>query len=85
MLLIFWHSYDMLQVVQASEDVLGELSQHQATYFNGMARAQRLELMKRSKAMRPLEFYVADSQFSMALPINTWDEIINQILFCLSL
>ena len=84
-MLIFWHSYDMLQVVQASEDVLGELSQHQATYFNGMARAQRLELMKRSKAMRPLVFYIGNSEFSIGLPINTWDEILNQVLFLLSL
>jgi len=84
MLVIFWQSYDMLRVIRASEDILGSLWRHDAPYFRGMTRAKRVELMKRSKAMRPVAFPVADSEFSLNLPIGTWDEIINQILFFLS-
>lgn len=85
MMLIIWQSYDMLHTIRASEDILGGLWQHHAPYFQGMTRAERIERMKRSNAMRPLVFPVADSEFSLSLPISTWDEIINQILFLLSL
>ena len=81
MLLIFWQSYDMFRTIRASEDILG----HHAAYFQGITRAERIEMMKRSKAMRPVVFSLADSQFSLNLPINAWDEILNQILFLLSL
>lgn len=85
LLLIFWQSHDMISVIRGSEDILGKLWQHEASYFRGLSRAKRVELMKRSKAMRPLAFPVADSEFSVNLPISTWDEIINQTLFLLSL
>ena len=85
MLIIFWQSYDMLRIIRASEDILGGLWKHEAPYFHGMTRAKRIETMKRSKAMRPLGFPVADSEFSLNLPIDTWNEIVNQTLFLLSL
>lgn len=85
MILIFWQSYDMFRAIRASEDTLGGLGQHGASYFQGMTKPKRLETMKRSKAMRPLVFYVADTEFSLNLPINTWDEIVSQTLFLLSL
>ena len=82
---IFWQSYDMLRIIRASEDILGVLWKHETPYFRGMTRAKRIEKMKRSRAMRPLGFLVADSEFSVNLPIDTWDEIVNQTLFLLSL
>ena len=85
MTLIFWQSYDMFCAIRTSEDVLAVLGRHEAPYFEHMTRAQRIEKMKRSKAMRPLVFPVADSDFSLNLPVSTWDEIINQTLFLLSL
>ena len=54
MLLIFWQCYDMLRVIRASEGVLRNLSQHHVPYLQGLARAERIQLIKRSRAMRPL-------------------------------
>ena len=85
MIIIFWQSYDMLRIIRASEHIMGGLWKHEAPYFHKMARAERIEMMKRSKAMRPLGFPVADSEFSLNLPIDTWNEIVNQTLFLLSL
>lgn len=83
--LIFWQCYDMLCVIRESEDILSQLQQRHTPYFESMTRAERAEVTKRSKALRPVMFNMGDSAFSINVPINAWDEIVNQILFLLSL
>ena len=85
MFVIFWMCYDTVLVVRASEDVMGQLLSHDAKYLRTMSRAERIKVLKRAKAMKVLEFPIGDfSEFSLNLPVNVWDEIINQVLFLLS-
>lgn len=83
--ILFWQCYDQILVTRASEDILGTLWRHDVPYFRRMSRQRRLALMKRAKAMRPVIFLMGDSELTMSVPIGAWDEIINQILFLLSL
>ena len=86
MLVIFWMCYDTVLVVRASEDVMGRLLSHNAIYLRPLSRAERIKVLKRAKAMKVLEFPIGEfSEFSLTLPVNIWDEIINQVVFLLSL
>ena len=86
MLIIFWMCYDTVLVVRASEDVMGQLLAHDVAYLRHMPRAQRIQALKRAKGMKVLEFPIGDfSEFSLNLPVNVWDEILNQVVFLLTL
>ena len=86
MLIIFWMCYDTVLVVRASEDVMGQLLSHDVEYLRHMPRAQRNQVLKRAKGMKFLEFPIGDfSEFSLNLPVNVWDEILNQVVFLLTL
>ena len=85
MLVLFWACYDIVRLIRASEDVMGQLLSHNATYLRSMSRAERMKVLKRAKAMKILEFPIGEfSEFSLTLPVNIWDEIINQVVFLLS-
>ena len=87
MFAIFWVCYDVVHIiVRASEDVMGTLLSQDAKYLRHMPRAGRLEVLKRARAMRVLEFPIGEfTDFSLTLPVNIWDEILNQVFFLLSL
>ena len=83
--MIFRVCYDMAQILRATEDILDQLSSHKAPYLTRLTKVQRTKVLKNAKAMRPLLFRVGDSEFSLSLPVAIWEEILNQIVFLLSL
>ena len=82
--LMFWQSFDMLRAGRESEDILGVLLQQQAPYLRNKTRRERVEVMKRARALRPVTFPLADCEFSMSVPMGAWEEILNQVVFLLS-
>ena len=85
MLIIFWISYDAVVVTRSFEDVLAQLLSHDAAYLGQMGRKERTRVMKRARAMRPVNFPIGEfADFSMNFPFAVWDEILNQVLFLLS-
>ena len=85
MFIIFWMCYDAVLLVRASEEIMGKLLSHDAEYLRPLPRAVRMEVLKRARAMKVLEFPLGDfADFSLNLPITIWDEILNQVFFLLS-
>ena len=85
MLIIFWLSYDGVLFTRASEDILSTLLSYEAPYVRQMPRAVRVQVMKRARAMRVIEFPIGEfADFSINLPITIWEEVLNQVLFLLS-
>ena len=85
MLIIFWVCYDVVLLIRASEDIMGQLLSHHADYLKPMPRAMRVRILKRARAMKVLEFPLGDfGEFSLNLPVAIWEEILNQVLFLLS-
>ena len=86
MLVIFWLCYDAVRIVRASQGVLSSLLTQDVEYMRGLSRVGRLEVLKRARAMKELECPIGEfTEFSLSLPVNVWHEIINQVIFLLSL
>lgn len=78
---IFWTSYDIVQVIRASEQVMGQL--HSISSRNKQLEYLRY-FSKRSKALWPVNLPIGSfGKFSIEVPIIMWDEILNQLLFLL--
>ena len=80
---IFGASYDALQLTKAAEEVIANL--HSVKNFHGGGLRGR-GVLKRAKAFRPIKYPVwVFGEFSIEVPIIIWDEILNQLLFLLTL
>ena len=86
LVMLFWICYDATVVIQASEKLLSQLRSDGSPYLAGLTREEKMRILLRSRAMRPLAFPVGNfTNFSLAIPENVWDEALNQIFFLLSL
>ena len=87
LLIIFWVSYDVVLVKRTAEGIISKLSSHDgAPYLKWMTRQERVAVVKRTTAMKVLEFPIGDfAEFSLGLPVLVWEEVLNQVLFMLSL
>ena len=83
---VFWMAYDMVLVARASEEVLRRIKSFNEHWReNGISDLQRLGLLKRAKAMRPIGVPIGEfGEMSLDVPVIMWDEILNQLLFLLS-
>ena len=76
---VFWTSYDIVQVIRASEQVMGQLQ-------SISSQCKELEYLrfftKRAKSLWPVSLPIGSfGKFSIEVPIIMWDEIFNQLLF----
>ena len=85
MLIVFWLFYDTVRIVRASDEIIGRLQSENAGYLRPLPRAMRIQVLKRAKVMKEIEFPLGNySEVTLNLPIAMWEEILNQVLFLLS-
>ena len=85
MLMIFWICYDGVRIMRASGEVIDGPRSANAGYLRPSSRAMRMQVLKRAKVMREIEFAVGEFTIvTLNLPIAVWEEILNQVLFLLS-
>ena len=72
---VFWMTYDMVLVARASEEVLRRIKSFDERWReNGISDLQRLGLLKRAKALRPIEVPIgAFGAMSLDVPVMMWD------------
>ena len=84
--MLFDLCYDGILVMRASEDSLTKLRLAEKQYFLRMPTDERMAMMKRAKALRPAFFSVGSfTEFTMDVPVGVCDEIVNQLMFLLTL
>ena len=85
-IIIFLGCYELVITSRDSEEILGQLRSLDAPYLRGMPIAARKRLLKRGRALRAIELPVGEfADFSLTVPIALWDEMVNQLMFLLSL
>ena len=85
-LIVTWLFYDGVVAKRAADEVLANLQSKTAGYYQRLEPASKKELARRGRALQPV--YLGIGQFSeitLEVAMNIWDEVINQLLFCLSL
>ena len=83
MFVVFWFSYDAVCILRHSEEVLNGLLDYEAKHLRG--KGQKMNVMKRASALRAINFPMGSfAEFSLNVPINIWEEVLNQLLFLLS-
>ena len=86
LLLTFWLPYQFVLAVRASEDVVGVLTSLKDIYSGELSLNERKYLARKAKATRILGYRMGGfGNFSFDVPVVMWDEILNQLLFLLSL
>ena len=85
MLMISWVCYDGVRIMRAPGEVIDGLWLANAGYLCALPRAVRIQVLKRAKVMREIEFAVGEFTIvTLNLPIAVWEEVLNQVLFLLS-
>ena len=85
-IILFDLCFDGILVIRASEDSLSTLRSKERRYLVGVPVQERVRMSKRAKAIRPAFFSVGNfTEFNMNVPIGVWDEIVNQLMFLLTL
>ena len=85
MIIVFWLCYDSFRIARASDEVIGRLQSENADYLRPLPRAGRIQVLKRAKVMKEIQFAVGElATVTLNLPIAMWEAILNQILFLLS-
>ena len=81
-----WASYDSFKAIQSSEDLLRTLRSANKSYLNQLPRWERAELLRRARAMKPLHSHIGNfCKYDISAMFGIWNEIINQLLFLLSI
>ena len=86
MFVITWLCYDAVVAKRAADEAMEKLRSRQAPYSQRLRRAEKRLVMRRARALQPV--YIAFGEFAevtLDVPVNIWDEVINQLLFLLSL
>ena len=83
---LFGQGYDIIYAKEDSEEFVGKLQSQASPALQNLSLEERRKLLKRSKAMAGLQFDIAGlANYSWAVPLGAWDEILNQLLFLFSL
>ena len=83
---LFALCYDGILAIRASEESLSTLRSMEKQYFLRMPIQERKAMIRRAKAFRPAFFSVGNfTEFNMDVTIGVWDEIVNQLMFLLTL
>ena len=84
--IITWLFYDAVGTKRGADEVLANLQSRTAGYYRRLGPAQKRELLRRSRAIQPVYLDIGQfTEISLEVPMNLWDEVINQLLFLLSL
>ena len=83
---LFFVSYDVVSVIQGSEDIVKNLQSRQHEYYNLIGPDMKTELLKTARALKPLEIPVGNfATFGFGVTEVIYEEILNQLLFLLTL
>ena len=79
--------HDGIMTIQASENTLGSLRCTENPYLLSLPMKERMAILRRAKALRPAFFSVGDftDEFNVDVPVGVWEEILNQLVFLLTL
>ena len=80
---IFGIGHNVMFAKDDSVETVGKLQSPACTALQALSLEERRKILKRSKAISDLQFGIAN--FSWAVPLGAWNEILNQLLFLLSL
>ena len=84
--MMFALCYDGVVVIRSSEGTLGTLRSTEKQYFLRLPIEEKKSMIRRGKALRPAFFSVGNfTEFNMDVPIGMWDEMVNQLMFLLTL
>ena len=86
LVIMFWLAYNGITDMRDSEAILGELQSLSSQELLVLSLPQRKQVMKKVKSFRPLAFPMGPFvDLTFSVPMAIWDEILNQLLFLLSL
>ena len=81
-----WNVYDVVMVKRTAEEVIGTLQSRSEPFYWRLSVSERKELRQRARAIRPVHFSFGNlSDVSLEVLANIWDEVLNQLLFLLSI
>ena len=84
--LLFWRAYELIMTIRASEAIVSTLSSTTEQYYQESPAKQKLYIRKLIRPTRAIFFRIGIfMDFSLDVPVGIWDEILNQLLFLLTL
>ena len=84
--IFFWLLYEVIMVKRAADRILATLTSTEDGNYKDFSPQQKRYINKRGKATRAIGYRIGDfMEISLDVPLGIWDEILNQLLFLLSL
>ena len=84
--ILFDQIYECVSFTQESQQIIERLVSMEQSHLRGMTRKEREAAVKKAKAFRPVLIPIGGfCNVSMAVLEVSWEEILNQVLFLLSM
>ena len=84
--IVFRICYDAVVAKRAGDGVLGNLQSRTAGYFSRLGPVEKREMTRRARALQPVYIGMGEfSEITLEMWMSIWDEILNQLLFLLTL
>ena len=86
LILLFWFSFEFIALIRSTEAIVATLNSRDQAYFVQLSPDEQRFLTKCGKATRQAVIEIGDFvEYSIDCPIGFWDEILNQLIFLLTL
>ena len=87
MFIITWLIYDAVTVKRSADEVLSKLQSRTTGFYRTLREpAEKKEFMIRSRALQPVRLTIGEfTEGTMEVVVSIWEEVLNQLLFLLSL
>ena len=83
---VFFVSYDIVSVIQGSEDIVKNLQSPQHGYYKMAGPEVKNGLLQAARALKPLEIPVGNfATFGFGVTQVMYEEVLNELLFLLTL
>ena len=78
--------YDAVVARRSADGVLAGLQSRTSCFYARLERAEKIEFVRRARALPAVHLYIGEfNELTLDVAATTWDEVLNQLVFLLSL
>ena len=85
-IVVTWLIYDAVSAKRSADEVLANLQSRTTRYYERLEPEGKIELERKGRALQPVQLRIGEfAEFSLHVVATIWNEVVNQLIFLLTL
>ena len=85
-IIVTWLLYDAVSIKRSADAALANLQSRMTACYQRLQRAEKTEFVRTARALQPIRLAIGEfTNITLDVVTTIWEEVINQLLFLLSL